>query len=294
LSKAKVLAGLEYHGVAGSSVDCQQAVLRLLQCRVAITGARIITSSNNHCLLLTTDIGDEVAIKSGFSSGYGGTGPACFSVVLQLLYMHGVEIDEWIADATLIGRLDQSVLTPADLEQIRTARVLRPSRWSEYILNRHREQAHDGTLWREFSPLIPFSIIDRRLVDLALKFWDDSDSNLLKGYRRLEDIVRARTGLTESNTKLFSRAFGGNDPLLTWPVLDENQRSGRLNLFTGVYMAYRNPRAHQEKPQSEQLAEFLLLNQLFRLEEEAVEGSKTKATDRDTESGAAILPEATG
>jgi hypothetical protein len=109
---------------------------------------------------------------------------------------------------------------------------------------------------------------------------------------RLEDIVRARTGLSESNTKLFSRAFGGKAPLLTWPVLDENEHSGRLNLFTGVYMAYRNPRAHQEKPQSERLAEFLLLNQLFRLEEEAVEGSKTKATEPDTESGAAILPKA--
>lgn len=293
LRKIKALAGLEYHGVAGSSLDCQQAVLRLLQCQVAITGARIITSSNKHCLLLTTDIGDEVAIKSGFSSGYGGAGPVSFSVVLQLLYAHGVEIDEWIADDALIGRLDQSALTTSDVEQIRTARAIRPSRWSDYILERHHEQAHDGTLWCEFSPVIPFSIIDRRLLDLTLKFWSDPDSNLLKGYRRLEDIVRARTGLTESNTKLFSRAFGGKDALLTWPVLDENERSGRLNLLTGAYMAYRNPRAHQEKPRSELLAEFLLLNQLFRLEAEAAEASKPATADPSIESIATILPQAT-
>lgn len=283
MRKAKPLAGLEYHGVAGSSLDCQQAVLRLLQCRVAITEARIITFSNNHCLLLTTDIGDEVAIKSGFSSGYGGIGPVSFSIALQLLDVHGVEIDEWIADAALIARLDQSALTAADLDQIRTAHGIRPSRWPEYILDQHRKQANDGTLWREFSSVIPFSIVDRRLVDLAIKFWDDADSNLSRGYRRLEDIVRARTGLIESSTKLFSRAFGGKDPVLTWTTSDEGERTGRLNLFTGAYMAYRNPRAHQENPQSELLAEFLILNQLFRLEGEAIEVSKTAAADPDSE-----------
>ena len=36
-------------------------------------------------------------------------------------------------------------------------------------------------------------------------------------------------------------------------------------------MAFRNPRAHQETPKSELLVEFLLLNQLYRLEWEAVE-----------------------
>lgn len=278
LGKAKQLAGLEYHGVAGSSLDCQQAVLRLIQCQVSITTARIITSASNHSLLLTTDIGDEIAIKAGFSSGYGGTGPATFSVVLQLLFMHGIEIDELIVDATLINRLDRSALTTTDLEHIRTAVAVKPSRWPQYILERHFEQARNGTLWREFSPVIPFSIVDGRLVDLTIKFWDDPDSNLLRGYRRLEDIVRARTGLTESNTKLFSRAFAGKDALLTWPVLDENERAGRLNLITGAYMAYRNPRAHQEKPRSELLAEFLLLNQLFRLEEEAVDLSKANGS----------------
>jgi hypothetical protein len=58
------VAGLEYHGVAGSSQDCQHAVMRLLQCGIA--QARIISSGNTHCLLLTTTIGDQIAVKSGF------------------------------------------------------------------------------------------------------------------------------------------------------------------------------------------------------------------------------------
>lgn len=77
------LAGTEYHGVAGASIDCQRAVLKLLQDGV-IVRARIVTSQRYHCLLLTAGGDDLVAIKSGFSSGYGGVGPACFSAVLQL------------------------------------------------------------------------------------------------------------------------------------------------------------------------------------------------------------------
>jgi hypothetical protein len=82
--------------------------------------------------------------------------------------------------------------------------------------------------------------------------------------------VREKTGLAESSAKLFSRVFTGKDAVLTWDVPDEGERNGRINLFTGTYMAYRNPSAHREAPKSELLAEFLLLNQLYRLESEAV------------------------
>jgi hypothetical protein len=264
------LEGLEYHGIAGSSQDCQQAVMRLLQCGTPIIRARIVSSGNTHCLLITNAIGDHIAVKSGFSSGYGGTGPACFSITLQLLLSLSVEIDEWVADGSLIDRLDQSALTVADVENITTGSVVRPSRWSEYILDHHQRLGRDGSLWREFPPVIPFAIVDGRIMDLACEFWDDPDGNLLRGYRRLEDVVRERTGLTESHTRLFSRAFNGKDAILTWDVPDESERTGRANLFAGTYMAYRNHRAHQEAPKSEMLAEFLLLNQLYRMEREAV------------------------
>jgi hypothetical protein len=72
--------------------------------------------------------------------------------------------------------------------------------------------------------------------------------------------------------KLFSAAFLGDDPLLKWQVDDEAEQKGRANLFTGAFMAFRNPRAHriQSDNSHEQLSEFLLLNQLFRLEADAV------------------------
>jgi hypothetical protein len=119
--------------------------------------------------------------------------------------------------------------------------------------------------------VIPFAIIDSRLLDLARSFWDDPDDKLLKGYRRLEDIIRERTGLTEHGFRLLSKAFVGDTARLQWTGMNSGEKAGRGNLFSGAYGAHRNPRAHPElkSEHAEQLREFLLLNHLYHLEKEA-------------------------
>jgi hypothetical protein len=72
-------AMIEYAGVPGASKECQDAVIRLIQFGDRITRARILTYEREHCLLLTVNVGDLVAVKSGFASGYGGEGPRSFS-----------------------------------------------------------------------------------------------------------------------------------------------------------------------------------------------------------------------
>jgi hypothetical protein len=265
------LEGIEYHGIPGVSQDCQDAVMRLLQFGGDIKRARIISCSNRHCLLLTSSIGDLIAVKSGFSSGYTGEGPRRFSHTLQFLDTHGVEIDECEVDQTTIDRLDLSALTAADVQKINTAKAFRPSRWHDYVFEKDYQAARDGTLWKEFRPVVPFAIIDSRIMDLALSFWDNPDAMLLKAYRRLEDIVRKRTGTDEYGARLFIKAFLGPMPHLCWKNLGDAERAGRAGLFTGAYAAYRNPRAHRERNagSDEQLMEFLLLNHLYRLEKES-------------------------
>src|SRR5438132_8533677 len=76
-------AGIEYLGIAGSSQDCQEAVIRRVQYGERIHQARILSSARTHCLLLANEIGDQAAVKSGFASGYGGEGPAALSYALQ-------------------------------------------------------------------------------------------------------------------------------------------------------------------------------------------------------------------
>jgi hypothetical protein len=264
-------AGIEYSGIPGASRECQNAVMRLLQFGDEITRARILSNSNFHCLLLTVNAGDIVAVKSGFSSGYGGEGPRRFSYVIQLLDTYGADLEEYEVDRQFIERLDQSALTASDLAAVDASKPIRPSRLYEYVQERQFEDAKDGKSLAEFPPIIPFAIVDHRIVDLAISFWKSPDDRLLQGYRRLEDIVRERASINEHGQKVFSQAFSIQTARLYWKNIDDGERQGRINLFTGAYMAHRNPRAHKELEVSpeQQLSEFLVLNHLYRLEREA-------------------------
>lgn len=276
MTTEKEFAGIEYAGIGGASIECQEAVMRLLQCRVDIESARILSHADGHtsehALLIKTRIGEIIAIKSGFTSGYAGTGPSCFSATLRLLEKYRIEIDECDVNEALIRRLDDSALTNTDIKAIEATRPVRPTRWHDYILDRHYRVRGEDKILREFEPVIPYAIIDTRINDLAIEFWDNPDDMLLKGYRRLEDTIRNRTNSTEHGQKLFAKVFNGKEPALYWKDLQESEKSGRANLFIGAYSAHRNPRAHRELKANlhEQLSEFLLLNHLFRLEREAL------------------------
>lgn len=270
---SSALAGVQYGGLPGVSRECQSAVLRLLQYGDTVTRAQILSCSGDHCFLLTINTGELVAIKSGFASGYAGEGPRTFSYVLRLLDAYEVEIEEYQVPQDLLDRLDESALTRHDLAFLEAARPVRTSRWHDYIQPEHWDCEHIGGLWREFPYVIPFAVVDSRIADLAITFWKHPDARLMTGYRRLEDILRARTGIDEHGSKLFSAAFIGQNSKLRWTDADGGEQNGRAALFTGAYMAYRNPRAHREPENraDKQLTEFLLLNHLYVLEGQAVE-----------------------
>ena len=278
---SNTLAGIEYYGLPGISAECQDAVLKLLQYGDQITRVRILSCSGKHCLLMTVNVGDLIAVKSGFGSGYVGEGPHAFSCVLQLLDSHKAEIEEYDVTPDVIERIDNSSLAQTDLDNLDAAKPTRPSRWHDYVFEDHWQRAQDGTLWLEFPPVIPFAIIDSRIIDLAISFWDGPDDRLLTGYRRLEDIVRRRTGIDEHGQRLFSQAFLGPTAKLGWNDADSGEHAGRAALFTGVFMASRNPRAHREVRgnANDQLAEFLLLNHLYHLEKDSIERNDETSDD---------------
>jgi hypothetical protein len=277
------LAGIQYMGLAGLTQECQEAIMRLIQFGDDIKKVQILTSTNAHALLLTVGDGDLIAIKSGFASGYGGKGPHSFSYILQLLWAYCDEIYEYEVDNALMVRLDKSALTKQDIAKIKKSKYIH-GRWPSYIFESDFEKSKNGTLWEEFPSVVPLSIIDNRIADLAISFWENPDHNILTGYRRLEDIIRARTKLDQHGAKLFQQAFIDN-PKLQWKYLHKNEQIGRGNLFISAYGAHRNSRAHKEidEHREDQLSELLLLNHLYRLEKEASKTRAKKARKATTE-----------
>jgi hypothetical protein len=72
---------------------------------------------------------------------------------------------------------------------------------------------------------------------------------------------------------IFKRQRAG-----TWKDADNGEPAGRMQLFTRTYAAHRNDRADREpKGRSmELLMEFLLLNHLYALEEDAIPNPDAK------------------
>ena len=137
---------IEYHGHAGVSRDCLDALARLLQHREHFDQCRLLTaaaaSQSRHAFLLHVFEGGYVALKSGFRSGYPGEGPDALSVALTLLDAHGLDIEEVQVPPSTLDRLDVARLTPRDLAGVASASPVRPQRWHDYTQHRHSGSSH--------------------------------------------------------------------------------------------------------------------------------------------------------
>jgi len=264
------LAGAEYLGRTGITDTCIRAITGLLHSGEVISQAWLLTCGANHGFLLVNEFENLIAVKAGFGSGYSGEGPRGLAIALALLYRHNAQIEEYEVSSDFMHRLQSSCLLRSDIEFVRNGSSVRPQRWSDYVVDQDLTlRPPNKRLFHYYPSAVPFRLIDERIIDLAVNFRTNEDSSLVSAYRRLEDVVRQRTGLTdESGTKLFAKTFSGDSAILTWDLPDEGEIKGRAALFNSVYMAYRNARAHREQvhENDESLREFLLVNELFRLE----------------------------
>jgi uncharacterized protein (TIGR02391 family) len=273
------LAQIEYHGSAGTTESCLMAVSRIIHFGDLINKASLLSyfdgQSGAHSLLLKVNDYTSIAIKSGFSSGYNGEGPRGLSTILKMLIRHNVEIDEYEINSDIHNRIDASCLLISDLELLEEKKPIRPIRYYDYIDDsKLQSEFSNDHLKKYFPPSINFGLLDKRLIDLALDFHENTDHSISSAFRRLEDTIRSRTGLLDENgSKLFTKAFEGENSILYWGNTDNGEHAGKSNLFKAVFSAYRNPRAHREikSDDHDSLREFMLINELFILEQKAYE-----------------------
>ncbi len=275
-------AVLPYYGSSGITRDCLLAVASLLR-ESTIEHIRVVSEPakqgpRGHGLFVTCQPEGWVVILPGFTSGYAGEGPSGLSLAIALLHYHEVEMDELVVDADQYDRLESCSLTRNDVSQLVDSRPTPGTRVFDYVLEQHRNKSEASTIWQSFDSPLPFSILDPRLMDLAKSFRKDPDSMLVTAYRRLEDLVRRRTGLKEeSGARLMSSAFLGTDARLGWEDVTPGESTGRAQRFVSGYTTYRNPRAHREPRGSfrESLRELMVINELFCLEANAIDMNGT-------------------
>jgi len=280
------LAMIEYAGIPGATQECLRAIVRFVHFGDEITEAKILSSGNKHCFLLRIN-SDYVAIKSGFASGYLGGGPNGLLMAIKILEDHNnkIMILECNVSHEIIEKIDSSCLLTSDIDSIEKGK----SEWIHGSRSKLNDWFYSGDCPKQkntkefqenFPKTINFSLIDERILDLALSYKNNPEESIETGYKRLEQLIRKRTGLKEHGVKLFNKAFVEKDCKLIWGDFEESANQGKALLFKSVFMAYRNPRAHNEMESSDEdlLREFILMNQLFVLEGESQEPPKLDAT----------------
>lgn len=254
---------------------CLDALKSLIQLRVPISQVKLLTANDGqikiHGFLVITELDEIIAIRPGFASGYPGEGSRALAIAIRLLQTFDIEVEEFDVTGKLMNRLEQAALTLHDLKFLENVPPILPTRLTDYLYDAGMFGQPPGVVLRGFESCIPFALIDDRLADLVIGFFENSNARLMTGYARLEVIIKNRIGINKSASELFQAAFGGGSPVLVWPDISRGEHEGKLLLFKSVYQTYRNRRAHNEIPPNEELdlTELLLLNNLYILERSA-------------------------
>lgn len=259
--------------------DCLEALGFILQTQKNIKEAKLLSNNGYHAFLILSERNTYI-IRSGFTSGYFGEGAKGLASALQLLLKHHFEIEEINISSKLMKRLNKASLSSTDVENILNCRYVRPIRIHEYIYTIYENLDYQKNNDRYYSNEIPYYLIDSRIFDLALKFKEDPNSAIMSAYTRLEDIVRLKTNSDKFSAGLLESAFCSNKNDVSqfkWNVENEEASTAIGRLFTNVFKAFRNERAHSEVSKQDQycLREFLLINELYLLESEAIERIKS-------------------
>jgi len=259
------------------------AISRLLASSAWIETARLLSADGRHGFYLEANDPEPILVRCGFASGYGGEGPAGLATALHLFDRFKIEIEEVVVPPDLLVRLDENRLTVTDLEFVAEASVLRPARIWDYQYEGLRSRGTPQAAMRsQFPRCVPWSLIDERIVDLALVLSRDPDKAVFEAFRRLESTVAKRAGVQigTAGKEVFRKAFRGSGACLVWDGLPAAEVEGRAQLFEAAFLAYRNPLAHREEVRQPDRAyrEFYLVNELFLLESEAVPAAFVKTS----------------
>jgi hypothetical protein len=256
------------NGYTQNSID---AVQRYLLFGDKIDKVFIFSCNQEHSLVLQIQK-TWVIVKSGFTTGYLGEGPKGFAYILALLRHHCNDIHEFDMHRKIMQKIKSNSLREEDINTILEGRQRSTAHLIDYILDVNDQLDSDFSLWKKFPVQIPYGLVDPRLIELTFNFFDDPDARLNDAYRKLENILREKTGEKFGfGSVLIKKFFSSQKSALHWESISEKEDEARRNLFTDVYNAYRNRRAHRKEdmPRDEYLEEFLAVNHLFRLEAEA-------------------------
>lgn len=261
------MADYDLVGVSGASHESFQALAIVLQTSERIEYAILVGAPIEdspiwtHLFVIATESSTSprfVVVRSGFASGYGGTGPAYTSQAVLLLDSMDVETRGVEVDLETFRRIEDGTASYDELRALHEAPDSgRHGPW-DVVREGHWPNRDSQSLWRYWTTVwIPRALVHGEFQEHVAEFERNPHDSFLATTRKLESRLRQKLllfGAAEAKRlegrRLVDRAFGKNGRL-TWRApdgepLDDRERESRRELFAGTLGALRNIAAHDD------------------------------------------------
>ena len=192
-------------------------------------------------------------VHSGFTSGYGGTGPHGFSEALCMVFCREIPTNPIFVNETDFNAIENRRLTAKIIDRLHNADD-RPIEWPwGWIMPRDLEQLEKHTFWSSrHHPKMVFDFLSPDIAKRCQKLHaHDPEAAVFMAFKvveeRLRSLVSNSKGDEEALTadRLIAAALNPTSGILTDKTLSLSEREGKFLMFKGAFQFVRNPRAHR-------------------------------------------------
>lgn len=242
--------------IGGSSYESSEAIIDCVSRGDKFTKAILLCcpvdqqGNRTHGFFLQFETLGWFVVSSGYSSGYGGTGPTQLSAILAIINRiaeccFGIEIDE---DTSV--RLAKHQLQSGDINKWSETSEIRDLivNVHDYIFQQHYIEARNFEALQRYKPRLPLSHLHPKLSEIGLDIFNDPVGTLREVCSILESTLKEISDSKESSTKLFDIALKPRDGKLRLRNSENHgEQSGLQMLAKGFYQLHRNPIMHKSK-----------------------------------------------
>ena len=191
-------------------------------------------------------------VHSGFTSGYGGSGPHGFSEALCSILYREISTNEIFLSESEFNAIEKRRLTPKIIERLRTADDMPFEFPWHWIMPRHSEITESEFWAQRHNPKMVFDFLDNEISKQCRKLYPlNREESVFVAFKVVEERLRALMSKSNdyqedlTSDRLITRALNPTSGILTDKGLSPSEREGMHLMFKGAFQFVRNPRAHR-------------------------------------------------
>lgn len=248
---------VQYLGIPGGSDECLLAVDTIVNSEFRPRRGTVVSWVKDRAnrlqehLFMFWDWNDVplTVVHSGFTSGYSGQGPRCFSQALCMILDRAIPANMVTVNEVEFNAIERRQLTDQIIATCKNADGPPLGlEWYGWTFPEHVQQIKEQTFWRDFhQPKLSTEFLDQELAVRCEKiFGHDRESAVAAAFKVVEERLRQSVDIPHAyGSQLVKDTLDPEKGILTDRNKSRQEQEGLYALFSGAMSFVRNPRSHR-------------------------------------------------